>query len=256
MFSDRPTTGRRRAVFTVFAVVLLVASCSVKEVREDCPCALYIKLESLPAGPVDVLVTGEGFRQEIRVMHDTVLLVRPPKSGAAVRAIAGASADEEGRVRIPFGYDCPPVYLFDAQIDTALDTAAVEVLLHKHFCNLSLAFDGPPGWGEPYWTEIRGPVDGLLWDGTPLEGSFSCRLDDGLNIRLPRQQPEQPLLLDITMPDRVVRTFDLGYYLEQAGYDWTEADLEDRTLEIDLSVTALTLRIDNWTARIPMEIII
>ncbi len=245
-----------RKVFPGLLLVLFWVSCTVKEAREDCPCALYIHLEHLPLSPVQLIVTGEGFRQEVKVNSDTVLVMRPPKSGALVRAVAGASLSAEGKVDIPYGYDCPPVYLFDAEVDTALDSARVDVQLQKHFCNLSISFEGPSGWGEPYWTEVRGEVDGLRWDGTPLEGAFSCRLDDGLTVRLPRQWPEQLLLLDITMPDRVVRTFNLGYYLEQAGFDWTAPDLEDRSLEIALSVTALTLRIDYWTTVIPFEIIV
>ena len=99
-------------------------------------------------------------------------------------------------------------------------------------------------------------LDGIDLDGLPSSGDFACRLDAGGSVRLPRQAPEEELWLDVAMPDRVVRTFDLGYYLELAGYDWTGADLEDRTLEIDLSVTALTLRIDHWSTVIPLEIIV
>lgn len=250
----------RQAVFPVLFPVLALlcgaSSCSVKEDREDCPCALYVKLENLPAAPVTVILTGEDYREEHLALGDTVLLVRPPKSGVTLQAVAGASMEPDGRMEIPYGFDSPPVYLYQDQVDTAADSTSVTVLLHKHFCNLSIRFDGPKGWGEPYWTEVRGPVDGILWDGTPTEGPFSCRLDDGLTVRLPRQLPDQVLLLDITLPDQVVRTFDLGYYLEQAGFDWTLPDLEDRTLEINLSVTALVLRIDTWSTVVPLEIVI
>lgn len=255
MFSERLLTALRKAL-PALLILLVEASCTVKESREDCPCALYIHLESLPLSPVHVLVTGEGFRQEVEVSRDTVLVVRPPKSGAQVRAVAGASLEGDEMVTIPYGYDSPPVYLFGANVDTSLDTASVNILLQMHFCNLTILFDGPEGWGEPYWTEVRGDVDGIRWDGTPMEGPFSCRLDGGERIRLPRQRPEQLLLLDITMPDRVVRSFNLGHYLQEAGFSWTDPDLEDRTLEIQLSVTALTLRVDNWSRVIPLEIIV
>ena len=244
-------------VFPALSLILATASCSVKEKREDCPCALYIHLESLPSRPVKVIVESERGKEEHLAYGDTVVLARPQKGAISVKAVAGATVNPDGKVEIPLGYDSPAVYLFNTEMNLAgLDSASVNVLLRKHFCNLSIDFSGPPGWGEPYWTEVRGPVDGILWDGTPTDGVFSCRLDDGLTVRLPRQFPDQTLLLDITMPDRVVRTFDLGYYLERYGYDWTQADLEDLTLEIDLSVTALTLSIDSWTMVIPLEIII
>ncbi len=255
MYSERILTALRKAL-PVMLVFLFEASCTVKESREDCPCALYIRLESLPLSPARILVTGEGFRQELEVSRDTVLVVRPPKSGALVRAVAGATLEGDETVNIPYGYDSPPVYLFGADVDTSRDTAAVNIVMQKHFCGLTILFDGPEGWGEPYWSEVRGKVDAIRWDGTPIEGSFSCRLDSGQCIRLPRQRPEQLLLLDITMPDRIVRSFNLGYYLEEAGFSWTAPDLEDLTLEIQLSVTALTIRADNWSRVIPLEIIV
>lgn len=247
---------RGRAVFPPLVLLIFAASCSVKEAREDCPCALYVVLSGKVPSPVTLLVEGEGFREEHLLGKDTLLLVRPPKTGVTVKAAAGALPGEDGRLEIPYGYDSPPVYLFTEEVDTAPDSVRVQVQLQKHFCCLDISFDGPPGWGEPYWTEVRGPVDGLLWDGTPTSGPFSCRLDDGLSVRLPRQSPEQILLLDITMPDRVVRTFDLGYYLEQAGYDWSAPDLEDLTLEMNLSVSRLFLKTDTWTTAIPMDITI
>jgi hypothetical protein len=247
----------RQALFLALFLILATASCSVKEDREECPCALHIKLENLPLHPVKVIVEGISGREEFLAYGDTVVLARPPKGVISIKAVAGATVNPDGKVEIPYGFDSPPVYLFTREMDlTGKDADSLNVLLHKHFCELSLVFSGPPGWGEPYWAEVKGPVDGILWDGTPTDGRFSCRLDDGLSIRLPRQSPDQPLLLNITMPDRIVRTFDLGYCLELAGYDWDRSDLEDRTLEINLSVTALTLRIDSWSTVIPLEIIV
>lgn len=253
MYSDSRSPG---AIFLFLLLVFTTASCSVKEDREDCPCAFYINLEHPPLLPVKIIVESEKGREEFQAYGDTVVLARPAKSLVLVKAVAGATVNPDGKAEIPLGYDSPPIYLFSTQVDATRDTASVDILLHKHFCNLSIRFSGPPGWGEPYWTEIRGPVDGILWDGTPTDGTFSCRLDDGMSVRLPRQRPDQTLLVDITMPDRIVRTFDLGLCLERAGFNWEAADLEDRTLEIDLSVTALTLRIDNWSTVIPLEIIV
>jgi hypothetical protein len=56
------------------------------------------------------------------------------------------------------------------------------------------------------------------------------------------------------MPDRVVRSFALGNYLLQAGYDWTAPDLEDQPLQIDLSVTNISFRTGRWSTVIPLEV--
>ena len=246
-------TGALRPVYLTLLVVIL--SCSVvKEDRTDCPCALTIDLHGLPAWPVSLSLTGENFRKEMEVLRDTTLLVMVPKSGVQMLALSGAALPRDNAVRIPLGYDCPPLYLHTEWLETPGDSARVQVQLHKHFCTLSLSFDGPPGWGEPYWTELRGRVEGLTMDGESLEGAFSCRLDQGGSVRLPRQPPQEELWLDIAMPDRVVRSFALGNYLLDAGYDWTAPDLGDQPLQIDLSVTDISFRAGRWSTVIPLEV--
>ena len=245
--------GSRQAVFLL--LLLSLTSCAlVKEDRTRCPCRLRVLLEGLPAHPVDLALEGESFRESFRVGRDTCLLLWVPKSGVQWQAVAGASIGEDGAFRIPYGFDCPPVYLGGGTVDTARDTASVAISLHKHFCTLQLEVESPPGWGEPYWAEIRGSVEGLQADGTPLDGRFSCRLEAGIPARLPRQDPSAPLWLDITLPDRVVRSFSLDNYLLQAGYDWTAPDLEDCPLTLRLSVTRLFFQVDAFRVEIPWEI--
>ena len=58
------------------------------------------------------------------------------------------------------------------------------------------------------------------------------------------------------MPDRVVRRFNLGALLLDAGYDWLAPDLEDLELSLELSVTAITFRSGLWSTTIPLTITI
>ena len=181
------------------------------------------------------------------------MLVQAPKGKIRLQAVSGVKLDPEERLEIPYGYECPPVYLYSELVNTLCDSTRVAVQLSKHFCTLSLSFDGPSGWGEPYWAQIRGGIDGLDRDGQPVEGAFSCRLDAGFSARLPRQEPERELWLDITLPDQVVRTFPLGTYMLESGYDWTAPDLDDLPLEIRLSVTELLIRSNLWEKVIPVQ---
>lgn len=238
-----------------FLVYIALASCSaIKENRDSCPCTLTVEVSGLPAWPLSLSLNGIDFHEELEVSRDTTLQVMVPKTGVQLLALAGSSLPRDNTIRIPPGFDCPPLYLQTEWIETAGDSARVKVKLHKHFCTLSLSFDGPPGWGEPYWTEVRGSVDGLSLEGEPQEGDFTCRLDRGNSIRLPRQGPEEELWLDIAMPDRIVRSFALGHYMLDAGYDWTAPDLDDLPLQIRLSVTSLTLRTRYWSRVIPLNV--
>ena len=233
-----------------------LASCCVKEDRSACPCFLYVAVRTPPSGQtVGLRFRCEGYEALLEVCTDTVLVVPVPKQEVEVLALSGAALPSgNGRLQIPLGFDAPPLYLFRESVDARADTAAVNVLLHKHFCRLSMHFDGPPGWGEPYWAEVRGQVDGIDLDGEPSSGDFSCRLDSGGQVRLPRQDPEAELWLDVAMPDRVVRSFTLGTQMLNAGYDWMAADLEDLDLQLDFSVTTLTLHRGDFSSVIPLEV--
>lgn len=247
-----PCTGR---AVRLLLVCLTWVSCSlIKEDRTACPCALTVEVRDLPAWPVHFSLSGEGFYQEWEVARDTSFMVRVSKGSVRLTAVAGAPLPRNGTVSIPFGYECPPLYAHVALIPTPDEAARVQVELHKHFCNLSLTVDGPPGWGEPYWTQIRSGVGGLAPDGTPEEGAFQCRLDSGGTIRLPRQRPEDELWMDLTTPEGAVRSFALGNYMLEAGYDWTAPDLEDLSLQLDLSLTAITFRTTLWEKVIPLQI--
>jgi hypothetical protein len=232
--------------------LFILLSCSVKENRTLCPCALTIELYNLPS-PVSVQVVAGDHRATYTARQDTVMLVQVPKGKIRLMAVCGARLEPEENLEIPFGYECPPVYLYSDLVNTLCDSTRVNVQLNKHFCTLSLSFDGPNGWGEPFWAQIRGNVNGLDREGQPTEGDFSCRLDAGFTVRLPRQAPDEELWLDISMPDQVVRSFALGTYMQQAGYDWTAPDLDDLPLQIQLSVTELLLLSGLWKTEIPIE---
>ena len=239
--------GPVRGIFFVFLIIIKASCTVVKEDRTDCPCALYLEIRDLQAWPLSLSLNGKDYWEEWIISGDTTLLVRVPKSGVQLLAVAGSGLPKGGAFHIPRGFDCPPLFLQTEWVETPGDSARVKVQLHKHFCTLSLSFDGPDGWEEPYWAEVRGAVDGLTTEGDALEGPFSCRLDLGRSIRLPRQAPDEELWLDIAMPDRVIRTFALGNYLQEAGYDWEAPDLEDLTLQVRMSVTALRFQYSHWT---------
>lgn len=243
--------GNNRALLPVLLGLIAWVSCIVKEDRSACPCFLRVDMQGLPSYPATLSIVGAG---QFEVDRDSVLLVAVPKSGVELVAVSGASTGADGTVRIPYGFDCPPVYLFSGQVPPGLDTAYIKVQMYKQFCTLDMQFDGPPGWGEPYWGEVRGRVEGLQADGTPLEGPFDCRLDSGNSVRLPRQHPEEELWLDITMPDRLVRSFALGAYLLKAGYDWSAPDLEDITLTVNLSVSEIRFQGSGWSDTVKLDV--
>ena len=227
-----------------------LASCSVREDRSACPCRLTLDLEDLRVKPVMLTVKGEGYAHAELVPSDTVLVLKVPRGEVSVSVAGGAFPEGDGGVRIPVGEEAPPLYLFQADISADAEQVILPVRLYKQFCALELLFSGPPGYGPPFEVEVTGDYDGWLRDGSPAPGDFSRRLlpdrDGRALIRLPRQG-DDTLLMHIVFSDQVVRTFSLGGYLAASGYDWTAPDLEDLTLQVDLSLTSVTLTSDLWS---------
>ena len=78
----------------LLAGLLLLLSCSIKENRELCPCALSIELTHLP-GPVTVQVVAGEHRASYTARNDTVMLVQAPKGKIRLQAVSGVKLDPE-----------------------------------------------------------------------------------------------------------------------------------------------------------------
>ena len=242
----------RRGIFCTFLITVFVVSCSVKEDRRDCPCLLAVKLSDLPPGPVEYRLEGMDGSLLARgaAARDSVLYFKVPRDGVRLTAVSGCPMAD--KVQIPYGAQCPPVYLYSGVVSTDYESVLVEPHLRKHFCRLYLVLDGPPGDGKPITVMVRGTVNGIGLDGRPSAGEFNCPVGD--SCLLPRQAQADILLLDIVMEDQVVRTFSLGKYMRDAGYDWTETDLSDITLTVSLSVTHISFHIQDWSHTLSMNV--
>ena len=237
--------------------LLLVPSCSIKENRAVCPCGLTLELAGLPVRPVVLSVAGEGYSWKEVVHTDTVFVLPVPKGEVAVSAVGGALAEGDGSVRIREGEEAPPLYLYHAAVSTDAEQVVLPVTLHKQFCSLELVFKGPSGFAPPFEVAVEGFYGGWEPDGSPAPGPFSRRLLPGSDgravLRLPRQGDDS-LLMHIVFSDRVVRTFALGTYIAAAGYDWSVPDLEDLSLQVDISLTSVTISTDLWSRTEDIEL--
>lgn len=247
------------AVAAVLLLLFTAISCTVKENRAHCPCLLAVRISAVRSPPATFVCISEQDAANINVPGDTLFHVPVPRGRVLALAYAGVEGiphPEEGCTAPP-GHAFPPLYLASASVEASGDSVAVHLPLRKQFCTLSLTLEGPPGWAEPYAMEVCGEVCGVSLDGAPLPGSFRAPLSAPFAVRLPRQHPEDPLWLNVRMPaDSVLRRFNLGAVLQDAGYDWTAPDLEDLDLTLELSVTAVTFRSGLWSTTVPLDIII
>ena len=257
-------TGRT-GILGALSIIVFWMSCNVvMEDRRECPCNLSVQMKGLPASPAVLYVNGSVAG---KAYGDTTLTVWVEGGGtASVTVVAGAVPSSDRVVWIPYGEASAPLYVFGAEVDCTGESAFVQARLQKQFCTLNLYFKGlteganPQGASaiffategcapsvRPVSVAIRGSVNGYsLVEGKPLPGAFRCSVE-GTSARLPRQNPGDPLWLDLVMQDSVLRSFPLGTYLEEAGYDWTAPDLPDRDLEIDISVSSIRFQTGTWS---------
>ena len=246
-------------------------SCSVKEDRSDCPCYLTVD-------PVEVSGTcGDGFpvllsvsgRQDFLMQRDlesgdceTPLVLEVPRPNVFVSVLAGAGEcfiPGEGLV-IPYGAECPPVRMFSQRVVTDGETARVVPVLHKAYCELAVRIVPVNDvFLDRFHIAIEGNVTGYAPDSSLLPGDFRSEAyptAEGVCVtRIPRQR-DASLMMTVLEEEKPLRYFALGAYIEQSGYDWLAADLEDIFLEIDYAATAFTIRVGEWEKTVEMEVLI
>lgn len=247
------------------ASLLFVAACSVKEDRMECPCRLVLDLHDVDTSvikEVDVSVeASQGFvfkdvMDSRYVGSEYVMSV--PKGRVYVWAYSGAeecSPGPEG-LSIPYGDDCPEVYMYCSSFDALQETAVEKIRMLKNHSVLTVHLQSESS--SAYDMAITGNVNGYNAEGRPSEGGFRYEMsfEDGVGrVVLPRQT-DTSLKLEVVDGEDTFRVFSLGEYIESSGYDWTQENLEDITLTLDYALSSVGFRINDWEKEYHFDIVI
>ena len=243
-------------LFYIALTIAVAVSCSIKENRADCPCRLILDLSDIDTVLVkslDILATYDGgmlFRESIMARDFKDEFVRDVPHGEVrlnVWYIGEEHIDNEQGVVIPYGCECPLLYMKSFVADTMGELCRETVMVHKNFCRLTVVVEGVEE--PPYSITFKGNVDGYSLDGFPSEGEFSCVAYPGtegnLQAGLPRQV-DASLLLEVDDGTSVLKTFALGEYIISSGYDWTAEELEDLTVTLDYQLTQISIMVSGW----------
>lgn len=249
-------------------ILFAAAFCSscIKEDRSGCPCLLRMEFETsdgkLPEGRLLVSVTGESFSMTEVVAPAELegpLELEVPRTGVRVNIWSEDAApmvvDGDGLV-IPFGDDCPPVRMNSSLLDTDCECLGAKFTVLKNYCHLTVVMEDADE-GYPYDLSVSGNVDGYGLDGLPRHGRFCHYLPPSASpssgsgeqltrdILLPRQS-DSSLMLEISENASVLKTFAIGNYIAQSGYDWAGKELEDIVVRIDYACTRLEITVGDW----------
>ncbi len=245
--------------------LLCVAACSVKEDRMECPCRLVLDLRDVDTSIIkeaDVYVeASQGFvfnevMDSCYLGNDYVMSV--PKGRVNVWAYSGTeeySPGPEG-LKIPYGDDCPEVYMHCSSFDALQESAVEKVSMLKNHAVLTVHLQSEHS--SAYDLAITGNVNGYDAEGKPSEGGFRYEMsfEDGVGrVVLPRQT-DTSLKLEVVDGDDTFRVFSFGEYIESSGYDWTRANLEDNTMTLDYALSSVGFRINDWEKEYHFDIVI
>lgn len=273
MFSRPETVPVVPVKVTAVLCAILLLSCSVKEDRTECPCFLTLDLGAVETAAlarqgldslVVGVVSGTDFYEEMGfALRDNVqeYNLAVPKSQVDVIVACGIGRNglSSGGFSIPEGNECPAVYLFSDSFLADAGEMRRTVTLHRNYCMLSVSMKTSyNAHARPYLIHLEGNVSGCLMDGTPAEGVFSCfssPSSGGLcHLNIPRQK-DGSLMLDVHFQDTgEIRSFPVGEYILESGYDWSAPDLEDIQVEMDFSLSGLTFSISGWKKTLSFEI--
>lgn len=247
-------------------VLLFVSSCSVKEDRSVCPCCMTLDFSELcDMGINEVVVrvaTPDGlvFSEKVGCEYFKEDYVRTvPRRPLTVSVWTGADVDGEVEelLKIPYGMECPPLYMDVLPIDATGESCFGKVQLNKNHCRLTVRMKGNDV--VPYSLTFRGGIDGYGYDGTLSEGGF-CSVaypeeNGALQTVLPRQA-DSSLMMELDDGKGFFKTFAIGEYMAAGGYDWAAESLLDAEVTLDYYVTHIQISVQGWDAEYDYTVIL
>lgn len=247
------------------AGILLCTGCSVKENRSLCPCTLVLDFSEVDTSVIseaDLYITDdESFLKEEVIYIDGLesdYMTEVPRKRMHLGLWSGLEATGRGAgLAIPYGEDSPTVYFHVSEIDAEAEIVRETVRMHKNHCVMTVTID----WKASDLEQIvlHGNVDGYDRDGTPTSGKFMYELvqdeEGSCQVVLPRQIDDS-LALEVNDGSGVIKRFPLGEYIAQSGYDWTEPDLKDIVLELDIAILQVSLTVQGWDTSHSFDIVI
>lgn len=257
-------TGKEVILLCVSALLVL-AGCSVKEDRSMCPCRLnldFTEVDTLDISMVRACVSESGkLLDELSMNAEEFYpscFIDVKRSDLDLSICSGDRGLWQGPsgLRIPYGEDCPPLYLHSSGIDTQKEQAEEKVYLSKNHCVMTMILETFDSHGCQL--RVTGNVNGYDQHGIPSEGPFEYvpSVQDGVSrVILPRQI-DTSLMLEVDDGTDVLRRFALGEYMVAGGYDWTALDLSDVTVNVNWTVTEVTIRLQGWDWVYEYEIVI
>ena len=235
----------RRFCIPLFLAALLC--CSVKEVRDHCPCRLEMDLSAF--GEVTRLVhvdTGSG-AQPLALSGGEDLIYREDLSRRQAMGVAVWSSKPDG----------DSLYLYCRDLPVGRERLFLKAVPRKQFATVVLYVLPAGEYPVPVEYTVYsdyGAID--LHTGQPVKKALSIPLEgesDHYVFRLPRQDQRSRLLLEAREADGRLHTYPLGEWVRESGYDWEAPDLDDLLVGVDFADATVFVWAADWEASCTIE---
>ncbi|MCF0177727.1 MAG: hypothetical protein HUJ90_03795 [Bacteroidales bacterium] len=259
---SRHNRALRRISFCFAALIWFATciSCSVKEVRDNCPSLLMVETSMVETNvPLNINIWGDGSYH----LHDRFILVDYPehwdarvkKGYNAVSCYIGVKKsilEEQNQIRIPLGEESDRLYTHLEIVDCMGEYSYDTLAMHKQFCILTLDCS-EIDFSKMRDVEIRinGNACGYnLSTGMPIPGSFYREMilkeDESPQVALPRQFQDDSLELKLFFDGKEVGSMALDKELTKMGYSWDKIDLDDVTVKLSAYFLNTHLNVVEW----------
>ncbi|MGN0196199.1 MAG: hypothetical protein ACI4AE_07075 [Candidatus Cryptobacteroides sp.] len=248
---------------TASIILCSLLGCSVKEDRDGCPSVLRLLLgsartlgDSLGVQRMYLALDAADFRYRGNIPQDAEeYRIAVPREAFDVEVfMLEEELDAEdylgqGGFFGKNGQQFPALWRFGCGVEIRGESAVADVRLHKEFCRVKVVVLEEGQSSIPLEINFISRVNGILTGGGCSESPLSFpagRISEGeTSVRIPRQK-DGSLLMEVCSDESVSRSFPLGRYLIDCGYDWNAENLEDIEIVIDCSLTRLTLYRKGW----------
>lgn len=238
------------------ACTFLLAGCSVKEDRDDCPCLLTIDTGQAVEGDMLISLVHESLgvvcQEEVGSGAGT-FSTAVPKGTVFVTAFSGNDgweiSDDGLYITLPKGQESGCIYAHSELVDCYDDTAEDIVRMQKQWCTLSIVLDSPGNWDACTFS-LEGSWSGFsLENFSAMEGAFSCPMrvssEGTIQARITRQG-DSSLIIRIREEGQADRLRAVGKAIAAAGFDWDSASLDDLTVQLSDCAVEVDLSASDW----------
>lgn len=264
-----------RKSFLVAALFCLCVSCSVKENRVGCPVFVRLIIDPFIQRGIDeggiCVLTPQAVDDQRAVFsslneEDLTFSLNRLLSGVCVYSSLTNNSISGRVMSVRSGLSADPLYAFGCQFSANSDDYCIVAQPQKQFCRVRiLAPKDDTTFSSKRWVfGICAPCSSMdIFSLEPLTGQpyYASQTEPSSGhweLILPRQKSSEGISLSIDQIEdgllRRIGIIDLGPVFSEYGYNWSETDLEDLVIELDMASVDITISVVNWVQDITYDI--